>query len=154
MRFCKICKKEKPKEEFASTYGKPKDGIRKKYYERHRCLKCVTSLRNKKRNIQHAILFSNSWYSKRFHLIKCRAKKRNLSFSLTIEDLKKITKDKKCFYCDETEGMFHIDRVDNRDGYEFNNCVFACYKCNVAKKATEIERFFCIIDGIRRFYEK
>lgn len=73
------------------------------------------------------------------------AKKRNLSFNLTIETFRDITI-RPCSYCGiepeqvtnrpESHGLYvhnGIDRVDNGIGYESDNCVPCCKRCNRAK---------------------
>ena len=78
---------------------------------------------------------------------KAGAKKRNLEFSLTREQFKKLTK-QKCFYCgvkphnvinrSQTNGKYiynGIDRVNNTKGYTIDNCVTCCYICNQWKRA-------------------
>lgn len=73
------------------------------------------------------------------------ARKRNLSFELTLEEFIKIIKE-DCVYCGEPghqwfkkseakEGIFYsgIDREDNQKGYTSENSVPCCKFCNKAK---------------------
>lgn len=81
-----------------------------------------------------------------------RAKRHNLVFELTLEQLTNIiTKD--CFYCGEKpkyrtvkngNGGFYkngIDRIDNNIGYIFSNCVPCCYSCNTMKMDSTYKDF-------------
>lgn len=85
-----------------------------------------------------------------FAQIRRGAKKRDLQFHLTKEQVGFLIK-KPCFYCGSlysnekkinsyNESFFYngIDRVDNRSGYDWNNCVPCCYACNNKKLATTI----------------
>lgn len=88
------------------------------------------------------------------------AKKRNLIFNITLDDLVTITT-QNCFYCDETpnslyktkhtEFLHHgIDRVDNNVGYILSNCVSCCKKCNLLKRDVSTQ----IILRAAKFLEK
>jgi hypothetical protein len=76
---------------------------------------------------------------------KARAKKKNLSFTLTKEEFKNLTSS-NCYYCGTPPLQWHnrqnfdgyyiyngIDRVDNNLGYDINNCVPCCMNCNKSK---------------------
>lgn len=78
------------------------------------------------------------------------AKKRNISFNLSFDEVVKITQ-QNCFYCgsepltelthkSKYEIYLHngIDRVDNDKGYETDNVVPCCYKCNYSKKENSL----------------
>lgn len=82
------------------------------------------------------------------------AKARNFNFNLTKPQFEELIKD-NCFYCGATPSntvqhpdnpdLFHyngIDRVDNHVGYEYDNCVSCCFKCNKAKSTMSQEEFF------------
>lgn len=70
-----------------------------------------------------------------------RAKKKDLEFSLTIEEFKTISKS-NCNYCGSEPSLRNrkgeilingVDRVDNNKGYVLTNCVPCCTICNMAK---------------------
>ncbi|MCK5612566.1 hypothetical protein KAR91_62420 [Candidatus Pacearchaeota archaeon] len=84
---------------------------------------------------------------------KYNTKKRNLKFSLTREQFKKLVQ-QKCFYCGvkphtisnskRSNGKFiynGIDRVDNTKGYIIGNCVTCCRTCNEWKRARTQQEF-------------
>lgn len=99
-----------------------------------------------------------------FHMVlssyKNNAKKRNITFNLTIKEFKKLTKG-NCFYCNTKPSNVSciisrmtkkgiewskyvyngIDRIDNSKGYTVNNCVSCCGQCNYAKKDMDIIQF-------------
>lgn len=78
--------------------------------------------------------------------IKGGAKHRNIIFIITKEEFINWynTQEKRCVYCNRTEqeaikdkdGKYKrlsIDRKDNNKGYELNNIVLSCHKCNTIK---------------------
>ena len=69
----------------------------------------------------------------RFSMIRSVAKRRGKEFKLAIEDVKTLW-NKPCEYCgEEIEGL-HLDRVDNKKGYEVGNVVSCCWPCNKSKR--------------------
>lgn len=102
----------------------------------------------------------NSLYSR----YKSGAETRNLTFLLTKDDFKELIK-QKCFYCDrEPQQIFGdkhrvfsistvyngIDRVDNSRGYELDNCVPCCGRCNTEKRSVSIAMCKKIMEFINR----
>lgn len=102
------------------------------------------------------------------------AVKRNLQFGLTFDEFKHLIK-MNCCYCgstpkqkcilryakgdkkgqSRTDGYLTytgIDRKDNSLGYDANNCVACCYKCNFAKsnsdRLTYLRWLLCIAQNI------
>lgn len=82
-----------------------------------------------------------------------RAKLKGLSFDLTIEEFKILTK-KNCTYCGREpftiktkvscNGIYiynGIDRVDSSKGYIIENCVPCCKICNYAKRKLSLQEF-------------
>jgi hypothetical protein len=70
-----------------------------------------------------------------------KAKQRNLSFSLTLEEFEALV-NAPCHYCGDL--AMGIDRLDNRIGYinaAVRNCVPACQECNFAKRVMLPESF-------------
>jgi hypothetical protein len=85
------------------------------------------------------------------------AEKRNLSFSLTKEEFEKILKT-NCYYCGISpsniqKNMFNngdyiyngIDRINSSKGYETDNVVACCWKCNRAKSIMSYEEFIELV---------
>ena len=96
-----------------------------------------------------------------FYTYKRAAKRRNLEFNLTREQIKELTQ-QNCYYCGETPKQISInnsdkligkgeewskyiyngiDRKDNDKGYIIENCVPCCKICNRAKSVMFIEEF-------------
>lgn len=88
---------------------------------------------------------------------KLGAKRRNLEFNLTHEQVKEISSN-NCYYCDATPFCIKrvnkhsityngIDRVDNNKGYTIDNVVSCCKICNTAKHDLSYNDF---IDWVKR----
>lgn len=71
---------------------------------------------------------------------KGSAKKRGLTFRLTIEDFEKRWKD-ECFYCGHIIEDIGLDRVDNSEGYTPKNIISCCWWCNQMKKEEDVFDF-------------
>ena len=96
-----------------------------------------------------------------FSQYKGNAKRKNLEFTLTKEELFNLCKS-KCHYCGmepqrllrfnrpEFEESFNgIDRKDNSIGYTFSNSISCCTLCNYMKKTMNYEDF---LDHIHKIY--
>lgn len=85
---------------------------------------------------------------------KRHAKNRGLAWNLNKEEFKKLTTS-NCYYCNiipkhkcysnsknQNPYIYNgIDRIDNKIGYEENNCVPCCGLCNQAKMDLTYEEF-------------
>ncbi len=84
---------------------------------------------------------------------EANAKNRGILFALTREQMLSLMQ-ARCFYCDVPpslearskggDGSFiynGIDRVDNAQGYTFENVVTCCKTCNIAKQAMTVPEF-------------
>ena len=80
-----------------------------------------------------------------------KAKQRNLTFSLTLEEFQKLTA-AECHYCGDS--ALGIDRVDGRIGYNSRNCVPCCMECNFAKRVMLAHRFIAMAERIAKHQEK
>lgn len=91
------------------------------------------------------------------------AEKRGVEFKISKEFFKDISS-KNCYYCGSSPyncrsvknyfGDFvynGVDRVDNNRGYEEDNCVPCCKKCNRAKDVMTKNEF---IEWIKNLYNK
>lgn len=79
---------------------------------------------------------------------------RNLNFLLSFDDFISLVQ-KECFYCKSSPHNNHkgfvcggIDRVDNSRGYEKENCVPCCRRCNRAKDVMSLKEFLLWIENI------
>jgi hypothetical protein len=97
---------------------------------------------------------NDSGLKKLFRQYKKSAQVRNLSFELSLNVFIKLTSS-DCFYCGVKPSKFSrksseigiyiyngIDRIDNKNGYELDNCVSCCESCNFLKKDLTFEDFF------------
>jgi hypothetical protein len=94
---------------------------------------------------------------------KEKATDRNLSFELSKEEFRKLTK-QNCIYCGKEPSQVKrnrntfgdytyngIDRIDSSEGYNVDNCVSCCGDCNRAKSNMLLEDFY---SWISRIYNK
>lgn len=129
------------------------------------CIKSNDVLNNKKRNFscgcyrKERILETKLKPENHRHNIltqvmaryRIEARNRNYSFNLTKDEFFEVI-NKPCYYCnsENTQFVTHlvtqekhwfsgIDRVDNRAGYEYNNVVSCCKKCNTKKNGIDPE---------------
>lgn len=90
------------------------------------------------------------------------AERRNINFNLDIEQFKNLTS-KNCHYCNKaplqrasrskmTTYYPHngIDRIDSSSGYEIDNVVPCCERCNRLKMKMGYEEF---LNAIKEIYE-
>jgi hypothetical protein len=105
--------------------AKAKAKLRRKQY----CADNKEKLRKKAREYRRQSLVA------RYGMMRGRAKRASLLLTLTFDQYKVIVKDQKCFFCTgplpfEGHG---VDRLDNRLGYVFGNCIPCCGPCNMIK---------------------
>jgi len=136
-----ICKECKRKSSLAYNRGKgakprtPAKEKDRKYYR----------LRSRKNRIKYPETYSYLRY-------KHGAKQRNLEFNLTKEEFLQFY-GKPCFYCGDAFDNNGLDRVDNTQGYQKDNIVPCCYRCNWMKSDLTVEVFInhCekIVGGVK-----
>lgn len=150
-KICSKCKKELKINEFNKDRTH-KDGFHS------RCKSCRLIWRRKhKKELKikakiyyntHQEKIKNSYYSPSgvYTALKSRAKQRTIPFNLNKEEFIKWYKKQTqiCTYCGRTieeinktqfgrSNKLTIDRKDNNKGYELNNIVLACMRCNYIK---------------------
>jgi len=86
---------------------------------------------------------------RRFNIVEHGAKNRGYSFNLSLEQFITFW-NKPCHYCGSEINGVGIDRVDNNIGYELDNCVPCCSKCNKMKLNLSLSDFF---SHIKQIYE-
>jgi len=95
-----------------------------------------------------------------FRSYKRVAEKRGLYFNISRDYFIKLTSS-NCYYCrcipsqicksenDTGDYIYNgIDRINNKIGYEENNCVPCCGQCNRSKTNYTIEEFYDWIDRV------
>lgn len=98
-----------------------------------------------------------------FRRTRDQALRRNITFQLSIEEFKEITK-KNCFYCGVAPYMVSykkqkersqyiymgIDRKDSSLSYTIDNCAPCCKICNWMKRTMSVNAFLTHIESIYR----
>ncbi len=119
---------------------------------------CLTKIRMKLNNPAICLSYGESSFNTLYKWYKDNASKRNLEFSLTKEQFKVLTKGQcvecgifplqichprqKDKYYSNGEYIYNgIDRRDNNLGYELENCVTCCGRCNQSKLNMSIEEW-------------
>lgn len=91
-----------------------------------RCKECtrlqIRSWRSKNKSRYYAI-------TRRDKLI-ARAKKQDIPFSLTLDEVQSMCDTKKCGYCKRSDQLITFDRIMPELGYTYSNCFMACFFCN------------------------
>ena len=124
-KSCKECGIEKPISEFYLMSNRW-------YY--NRCKNCTSIIRKKARTTK----YSRAWFSKKYYKLKGNALRREIQFSLSLNDYISLKGLENCFYCDSIPEIMTIDRVDNSKGYIISNCVACCWSCNRLKSKISI----------------
>lgn len=117
---------------------------------RQRCIKCQQTTKTPVENI--------------FHIYQKNAKKRNILFSLSVEEFNFLIGE-KCFYCDAEPSILEkgrwkdeqwheefarngIDRLNATEDYNSSNCVPCCFRCNQLKGNLELDEFVRLLRAI------
>ena len=113
------------------------------------CVKCRNHTLTRENNPQYK--HGNSMYCE----YRNNAKRRGIPFELTIDEFEEITK-LPCHYCGGHSSDYNkksrgngIDRKESDVGYEANNVVPCCSRCNFVKNQMPYHEF---IDYIKRLY--
>jgi hypothetical protein len=79
----------------------------------------------------------------------CSAKRRGLTFNISLEDFEKMIH-QECIYCGYSPENKRngLDRINNLRGYELDNVVPCCFICNQMKGKLSVEDFFSHIGRI------
>lgn len=94
-----------------------------------------------------------------YNTYKRKAKKRNYTFKLTLEEFTKLAM-QKCGYCNghgdskigKSDKYFcGIDRKNNNIGYIYNNCISCCKTCNFMKGRLSYMDFLSQVKKIYKF---
>lgn len=81
---------------------------------------------------------------------KRRAKDAGREFTLTDKEALDLIKSEECHYCGGIEEGFTngIDRIDSDNGYERDNTVTCCRRCNMMKNTFNYIQFICMCEHI------
>ena len=150
-KICKICKIEKNCEDF----HKMKKGI---YGVRTSCKECRKIEKQDYVSREYVKVKNQEYYQEhkeeirirtnkhrwtlngQYHEYKKSAKKRNILFGLTQKECE-LHFNSICYYCGDSFIGLGMDRVINSIGYNSDNVVSCCYKCNIMKHTNSKEGF-------------
>lgn len=90
----------------------------------------------------------NKTVKEKYRSYEKTAKRRNLNFELSIDEFENLTRNKKCYLCNDFHKIIGIDRINNNVGYEKSNCLSCCQKCNQAKMQLGLNDFYKHIEKI------
>ena len=97
------------------------------------CKPCIIKYSTKWRMKAVKIVYSHTWWYKKWAHVRYNAKIRRKIFNLSFHIFKSLYLQKQCFYCKRKNCLFSIDRKNNNLGYTDDNCVLACRYCNKLK---------------------
>jgi len=139
-RICSICK-----DEFDKKHGNQKY-CSEECSKKRRLINKKIWHRNHRREIKRYKKFYYQSVPGIWATLVDSAKQRNIKFSITKEDFINWynNQEKRCYYCKrilesiKQDSLGHnnrltIDRKDNNRGYELDNIVLACFRCNSTK---------------------
>ena len=87
-----------------------------------------------------------------FNMYRRKARKRGLSFELTVGQFIEIVQC-CCVFCGEKSAPRGVDRRDNNKGYVHDNCQSCCGPCNKLKSTENEQTFLRLILKIAKYQE-
>jgi len=161
---CKKCNETKPTDKFYKSKN-TKDGLRfycieceklsnsrnepryketrKKWVEDNREKYLESRAKYYEDNKDDILEKNKAWrqtFNGRLLSYKKAAKKRNISFNLTEEEIKSYWKE-PCYYCGCEIHTIGLDRIDSNIGYDLDNIVPCCSTCNTMKMNLTVDDF-------------
>lgn len=134
-KTCKVCGEEKWLKDMAQFGQKGFPEYKRRSY----CKAC-----RKKKGTSGAI-------RRRLDKYRTSDKKRGLESTLTAEQLREILS-KECSYCGSSFKMT-ADRKDNSLGHTFENCVPACFRCNIMRTHVPYDAWLMISVAVKQAFE-
>lgn len=127
------------------------------------CLTPTKSAENSRKS-RYKLAKKNAGYNNIFARYKANALKRNIEFSIEINNFLKLIKS-NCYYCGIGPSNLHdksyynvsyngIDRRNNNEGYTELNSVSCCKMCNISKNNYTEEVFLFWIKRISEYQNK
>lgn len=83
------------------------------------------------------------------------AKSRGLAYTLSRDEMLELF-ERPCFFCGETpveNKTWGIDRLQNKVGYTYDNCVPCCATCNYAKGTSDLHDFLDRVHTISKKFQ-
>jgi hypothetical protein len=130
-KICTKCGVEKPITEYHTKKHKDKT------YLRSECKACGYIQNKKRRNSEAGKEINKIHRTKaksKYDVAKGIAKRRGIAFNLSFEEFAELTQH-DCAYCggELSKYSYSLDRKDNAKGYEIQNVVPCCIRCNMVK---------------------
>jgi hypothetical protein len=119
------------------------------YYQTHR-QDLIDAQKRYRQGHTEEIKHNNQASKGRYRTYKKSAKRRELIFTLTLEQFTDITNN-TCTYCDQfSKGkeFTGIDRLVNTEGYNLANCIPCCDVCNFMKSDMTVSEFLGHIHAV------
>lgn len=159
MPSCSKCKKEKDQYQMKTNKTCLDCAIKaKNYYHSHKEQQAKTNKIWRSKNKNRLVELSKKWKqnnpekwkeshkksyqahadnpNNRLGRARRRAKKKNIDFSITLEEYTNIINN-PCYYCNGCFGKVTrgsgLDRIDNAKGYTNDNVISCCKTCNTLK---------------------
>jgi len=87
---------------------------------------------------------------------KSRAKRKDISWSITMGEYIEILSNNSCFYCDGVlnETGIALDRMDNNKGYMTTNVVACCNVCNSLKSDKLTHTEMILVAGMLKLFRQ
>lgn len=137
-RVCYLCKKKKSLEEFVRSRN-PRHQLGRS----HECRQCHNERNKKNKGTPRA----------RFNTYKAGAKYRGIEFHLSFDEFESFWGG-SCFYCGGRIDGIGLDRIDSSIGYQVDNVVRCCPRCNKAKGTLTQEEFITMCKEITKNIEE
>jgi hypothetical protein len=159
MHQCKTCPENNP-ERF---YGRARTRCKKCFIATAKAKYKALSPSAKAEYVAQQTAYQKGWITNnifRFRWLsaRTRAKRKNITFDITVEDLERIYKeqDGKCFYSDITMSIvpedmdkkhysMSVERIDSARGYTYDNVVLLCCVVNNMKNDLSLTDFRDVI---------
>ena len=141
-RVCSKCGLKKPINEFYKK--RSHKWVCDSYY--YQCQTCQKKYKKSSMTKKYASEYMKRLYRKpknSFKKYKYEAKRKGFIFTIDVSFFGNLV-DKPCFYCGIKPMLgevIGIDRIDNKKGYEKNNCLPCCSDCNYSKRTRSISDF-------------
>ena len=82
---------------------------------------------------------------------RIHARKRGISWELTIEQVGRLRATNACHYCKSSlpRTIAGLDRIDNALGYSVKNCVASCGQCNRERGTLAYDEWLLVLKSRR-----
>lgn len=159
MQVCSKCLETKKFEEFKTLENGSVSKMCVFCIEYCATAKLKNTAQRRSKNLIRELQINNTRQKKRyakkldrdlFFIYQYQAKERSIDFSLSYEE-SVILFNSLCFYCGTKTFKNGIDRVKNSLGYESENVVSCCSKCNRMKSDWSYESFISFCGHISAF---